>query len=142
MSKISIPQVLRQQVAKRSLYRCVYCQTQEIVAGAKFTVDHIIPESLGGQTKLENLCLACWDCNLIKGQRIAAHDPKEDKMIALFHPNKQLWDEHFVWQEKGVFIQGITSTGHVTVSTLKLNRSLLVKARKRWIKVGWHPPKD
>ena len=47
MSKTSIPQILRQQVAKQSLYRCVYCQTQEIVVGAQFTVDHIIPESLG-----------------------------------------------------------------------------------------------
>ena len=84
----------------------------------------------GGQTQLENLCLACWNCNLIKGQRIAAHDSKEGKMVALFHPNKQLWDEHFVWQEKGVFIQSITSTGRVTINTLKLNRSLLVQARK------------
>ncbi len=142
MSKASISQALRQQVAKQSLYRCVYCQTQEIVAGTHFTVDHIIPESLGGQTKLENLCLACWDCNLIKGKRVAAYDLKENKMVALFHPNKQLWDEHFTWQEKGVLIQSNSATGRVTINTLKLNRPLLIQARKRWIKVGWHPPKN
>ena len=37
-------------------------------------------------------------------------------------------------------IVGITAVGRATVQALKLNRSTLVAARRRWVEVGWHPP--
>ncbi|MEK7326861.1 MAG: HNH endonuclease signature motif containing protein [Chloroflexota bacterium] len=61
MSQTSIPPALRREVAAKSLYQCSYCLTPERVVGALFTVDHIVPELLGGATTLDNLCLACWD---------------------------------------------------------------------------------
>jgi hypothetical protein len=106
----------------------------------RFTVDHIIPESLGGETVAENLCLACWDCNLLKQNRIMGTDPRTDEAAPLYHPWQQKWNEHFRWETEGLFLVGLTPTGRATVNTLRLNRSLLLRARERWIAAGWHPP--
>lgn len=140
MSRPCISPQLRQVVAARSDYRCAYCLTDEQIVGGFFTIDHIIPLSLGGITTPENLCLACWDCNLIKSARIAALDPNTGLMTPLFHPYKQDWDDHFVWQAEGLLILGSTPVGRATVNSLKLNRPPLVKARHYWIRAGWHPP--
>ena len=140
MSKTTIAPALRQQVAERDNFSCAYCQSQEVVIGSQLTVDHIVPEVLGGGSELSNLCLACWACNLSKGQRIAAVDPETGDLVALFHPVKQVWAEHFVWQAEGSLLQGLSASGRATVRALKLNRPLLVQARKRWVRVGWHPP--
>ncbi len=70
MSLTQISATLRRQISERDHYRCCYCRTAEEIIGGEFTVDHIIPESLGGPTAVHNLCLACWRCNLIKGKRI------------------------------------------------------------------------
>ncbi len=138
MSRVSAK--LREIVAKRSHHRCAYCLTDEQISGVLFTIDHIIPQALGGQTVAENLCLACWDCNLIKNKRIADIDPETGQMTSLFHRYKHLWQEHFAWQDKGLLVIGLTPTGRATVNLLKLNRPALVHAREWWIKVGWHPP--
>jgi len=105
-------------------------------------VDHIIPESLGGAAEPDNLCLACWGCNLFKRDRIAALDPETGVMARLFHPLAQIWHEHFVWQVDDLLIVGLTPTGRATVNALHLNRIPLVNARGLWLKIGWHPPKD
>ena len=60
---------------------------------ALFTVDHIVPESLGGRTMLDNLCLACWSCNLIKQDRIVAADPETGATVRIFNPNTQEWGQ-------------------------------------------------
>lgn len=140
MSSQTISSALRQLVTEQSQYRCSYCQTQMVIAGIQFTLDHIIPESLGGLTEMHNLCLACWDCNLIKQNRISASDPQTAELVPLFHPRQHQWPEHFVWQEGGLFLEGLTPIGRATVAYLKLNRPILLKARQRWIKAGWHPP--
>lgn len=46
MSKTTIPIALRRLVAERFHHRCSYCQTSELIVGASFTVDHILPETL------------------------------------------------------------------------------------------------
>lgn len=135
-----LPYALRRQVAAHFKFRCAYCQSQEAVLGLRFTVDHIIPEALGGKDEAANLCLACWDCNLAKGQRIAGLDPSTSELEPLYHPRRQSWDEHFAWHEGGKFIVGRTAIGRATVETLDLNRAVLIHARQRWIEVGWHPP--
>ncbi|MCP5087453.1 MAG: HNH endonuclease [Rhodobacteraceae bacterium] len=140
MSRSRIAPELRRIVAIRSGHRCAYCLTNEQIAGGYFTLDHIIPLSLGGTTTSENLCLACWDCNLIKGSRIAGLDPDTDIMVPLFHPYKQRWNRHFSWQAEGLLIVGLSPTGRATVNILKLNRPPLANARRFWIQAGWHPP--
>ena len=135
-----IPSSLRQEVISRSGQHCSYCQSQQRIMGAALTIDHIIPESFGGTTTLDNLCLACWECNLIKGVRITANDPRNGVSVRIFHPNKQSWQDHFRWSDDGLYIIGQTPTGRATVAALRLNRPQLVRAREFWTLVGWHPP--
>ncbi len=61
---------LRLTLAERANNCCSYCQTQEKSVGTLFTIDHIVPQSLNGSNDLENLCLSCWECNVIKNDRI------------------------------------------------------------------------
>jgi hypothetical protein len=142
MSITHIPYALRQQIAERDRYRCSYCRTAEIIAGDEFVIDHILPEALGGLTEVNNLCLSCWRCNLIKGKRIVGLDPLSNKRERLYHPVNQWWHDHLVWIEGGLLIQGITPTGRATVYTIQLNRPNLVGSRKLWIAAGWHPPRE
>ena len=105
-----------------------------------FTVDHIVPEVFGGGSDLQNLCLACWDCNLAKGGRVAATDALTNQLTPLYHPRKQAWQKHFGWEDEGLYIVGRTASGRATVEALTLNREVLVQARQFWTEVGWHPP--
>lgn len=141
MSQTLIPPALRAEVAGQFHNCCCYCLSQEAVTGMQFTIDHIIPESLGGETVAENLCLACWDCNLLKHSRIAGADPETGEQAPFFHPRQQRWNEHFRWEKDGLIMVGLTPTGRATIDGLRLNRPLLLRGRERWIAVGWHPPK-
>jgi hypothetical protein len=62
--------------------------------------------------------------------------------VPLYHPRRERWSAHFAWQADGLLIAGLTPTGQATVMALRLNRPLLVHARRRWISAGWHPPDD
>ena len=140
MSTTRVPKALRTRVADQAGHRCGYCQTSESITGQAMEVDHIVPEVLGGATKEENLWLACSACNDFKGDRVVGPDPLTGDVVALFHPRRQRWHEHFAWAEGGAQVVGVTPTGRVTVISLQLNRPLLVAARRAWIQVGWHPP--
>ncbi|HUV90133.1 MAG TPA: HNH endonuclease signature motif containing protein [Anaerolineae bacterium] len=72
-------------------------------------IDHIIPQSLGGQTEEDNLWLACSLCNDHKSDRIAALDPLRGEIVRLFDPRHQMWSEHFAWAESG---ERIRRAGH------------------------------
>lgn len=137
-----ISKVLRDQVADEAKHRCGYCLTAEMVVGAPMELDHITPEALGGTSEEENLWLACSFCNSYKGDRLAAPDPETGEMVPLFNPRRQAWNEHFAWAENGAIIVGLTPSGRATELALHLNRLVLVRARQRWISVGWHPPVD
>ena len=63
-------------------------------------------------------------------------------MIALFNPRTQRWQEHFVWQQNGLYVVGISPVGRATVVALQMNNPWIVRARKVWIAVHIHPPTD
>jgi hypothetical protein len=140
MSRDYIPKGLRDIVARTARYRCGYCLTQEAVVGTPMVIDHIEPESLGGPTEEANLWLACPLCNAHKGDRIIALDADTGETVRLFNPRQQAWVEHFAWTPEGDQILGRTPIGRATVIALQLNRPSLVKARRAWVSVGWHPP--
>ena len=57
--------------------KCLHCNTHLIVGlsgepVSRATIEHIVPQALGGTDALENLALACARCNQGKGKR---HDP-------------------------------------------------------------------
>lgn len=137
----SVSPELRERVADTARHRCGYCQSQEIVVGMPFEIEHIIPEALGGSSKEENLWLACPRCNRHKGDRISAVDSQTGQVVVLFDPRRQQWEEHFTWQDDGVRIGGLTPTGRATVSALQLNNPYALRARRIWRTWGWHPPR-
>ncbi|MEA2061027.1 MAG: HNH endonuclease signature motif containing protein [Thermodesulfobacteriota bacterium] len=44
-------------------------------------VDHIIPVSFGGNTIPENLCLACFSCNVHKSAKQVGKDPLTQEIV-------------------------------------------------------------
>jgi hypothetical protein len=142
MTSPHISQKLRDQVSKQARHRCGYCLSAANVIGLAMQLDHLLPQALGGTSSEQNLWLACSACNAFKGSRISARDPESGQMVRLFNPRGQIWQEHFQWVEAGARIVGRTPAGRATTYALRLNRPLLVKARRSWIKAGWHPPQD
>lgn len=63
----AIPLEVRAAVRARDGDACVYCDDTE----GPFHLDHRLPWSRGGKHTFENLCVACWRCNLRKGDLTA-----------------------------------------------------------------------
>lgn len=135
----AISPALRELVVQRARGLCEYCQTPMAIV-IEMEIDHIQPESLGGETSPENSCLACISCNTRKHDAITGIDPETGHSVPLFNPRLQIWGEHFRWNDNGTLLIGLTPTGRATTSRLKINRDVVVKARERWVKAGWHPP--
>lgn len=142
MSTHRISPALRQRVGDRARWRCSYCLTAQAVIGPLLEVDHILPEARGGTATEENLTLGCPMCNAHKAARVDAEDPESRMRVALFHPNRACWREHFEWIEGGTIIQGRTPTGRATVQALCMNHPEMVATRRLWVLAGWHPPND
>ncbi len=90
-----------------------------------FEVEHIIPQSLAGETKFENLCLACPSYNRHKFNRTMGLtvDGIESR---LFHPHQDNWSDHFDWSVSGTLIVGLTDSARATINLLLMNRSQLI----------------
>ncbi|MEA3349601.1 MAG: HNH endonuclease [Chloroflexota bacterium] len=142
MTRTYIPRSLRQRLADEFQSQCAYCHTSTAITGARLVIDHIVPESAGGPTRWENLCLACHSCNEFKGAIVESEDPLTGEIVSLFNPRTQRWNEHFCWGEDGSEIIGRTSVGRTTVAALKMNNLEIVESRRRWVFVGWHPPEE
>lgn len=142
MTTRRISRSLRQRVVAQSRSQCAYCHTLIAVTGARPVLDHIIPAAAGGQTAWENLCVACHACNEFKGALVEVQDPLTGEYVSLFHPRRQQWNAHFCWSEEGSEIIGLTPLGRATVVALHMNHPIIVEARRRWVRVGWHPPPE
>ncbi|MEQ1752392.1 MAG: HNH endonuclease [Prosthecobacter sp.] len=113
-------EAVRHLVRQRAKHRCEYCQLhQDDSPLAALHIEHIRPIKHGGTDALENLCLACIDCNLHKGTNLTGIDSETDEITPLFHPRKDNWDEHFGWN--GIHIAGRTTVGRATIRVLDLN---------------------
>lgn len=138
----------KQVIRERAGYLCEYCHSPEQLSANRFTVDHIIPQSLGGSDDLANLALACRRCNERRYNFVAGIDTDTQEIVPIFNPRQQLWKEHFVWLDQGVVIEGVTPIGRATCLRLDLNDTRypesdsIRETRRFWIKTGIHPPKD
>jgi hypothetical protein len=110
----------------------------ESLQGATFHIEHIIPQSKGGQSNLENLALACPGCNLRKSDRVVGIDPVTGKESPLFRPGLQPWSEHFRFS--GYQIEGLTATGRATVVALDLNHQRRQRIRAVEEVFALYPP--
>lgn len=129
---------LKRLVHERANGCCEYCQTSQENSGQTMQIDHIDPD---GANVLDNLCLACWNCNNHKHSAVQAIDPQTGEVVELFNPRTQVWTEHFEWIDSSTRIHGLTSVGRATVTRLKMNRPAIVVARQRWADGGYHPPR-
>lgn len=134
-----LPASLRSAVMADAGNRCGYCRSAEVLTGAPLEFDHIIPLAAGGTNARENLWRICHRCNQYKGAQTHAKDDSSGELVPIFNPRMQEWAEHFQWNADFAYIVGITPIGRATVHALRLNRGLLVKARRNWLRTGWLP---
>jgi hypothetical protein len=132
-----IPDALRQQVIQRAQERCEYCHIRQQDSLYPHEVDHIIPVKHRGETGLDNLCLACLECNRNKGSDFGSFDPDTDQITMLFHPRTQTWNDHFHLDDAN--ISPLTPEGRVTVFVLRLNDEIRIRARQALINAGRYP---
>jgi 5-methylcytosine-specific restriction endonuclease McrA len=108
------------RVRERAGDRCEYCQLEQNDSPlAALHIEHIIPKAHGGTDALDNLGLACIDCNLHKGPNLTGIDPQTKRITQLFHPRRDKWDEHFKW--RGKYVMGKTAIGRTTIRVLHMN---------------------
>ena len=91
----------KQNIFLRDEYICQYCGVQ--VTRKSATLDHVLPQSLGGRSVWENCTTACTVCNSKKGndRRIVPKSkPWRPNYFALVEKRKKLgWDFlHPSWQ--------------------------------------------
>lgn len=112
----------RRLVRDRAENACEYCQLRQAQSPlASLQIEHIISRKHGGDDSLDNLALACIDCNLAKGTNIAGIDPVTRQTTEIFHPRSQTWESHFEWQ--GAYLVGKSPIGRTTVEVCALRAS-------------------
>jgi HNH endonuclease len=137
----------RQRIRQRAKFLCEYCHSSEEASTSLFTFDHLIPQSLGGNDTENNLALACHRCNGRRYNFTDGIDPETQIPFPLFNPRQHNWFDHFIWSADGQKILAITSIGRATLKRLDMNDDWhddgsIQRARRLWIRGGWHPPID
>lgn len=142
MSESRVTAQQKKAVAERAKGCCEYCISQARFAIQSFSVEHIIPRSLDGETTLNNLALSCQGCNNHKYNKTEGRDPVSGDVVQFYHPRQQLWSEHLAWNEDFTLLIGLTPTGRATVEALQLNREGVVNLRRVLYTMGEHPPSE
>ena len=122
-------------VSARARHACEYCHAPEIVFNLPFEVEHINPQSFGGETREENLALSCRSCNLYKSNYLSATDELTQTSVPLFNPRREIWSEHFSVNEETGEMKGLTEGGRATIACLRINSQAQLEARKQWIQI-------
>ena len=130
---------LRELVWEQARGRCAYCRLHQSDADFQtLHVEHIIAEQHEGGDELQNLCLACAECNLAKGPNLAGY--LGGKIVPLFHPRRQSWKRRFYWQ--GPVLVGKTHIGRATIRVLNINDAGRSAVRESLIEEGRFPAED
>ena len=118
----------RQRVRQRANHRCEYCHLPQSAAPfLSFHIEHIRASQHGGDDALDNLALACPDCNRHKGPNLSSIDPDTQQLVPLFNPRTNLWDECF--DLEGPVIVGLNPVGRATARLLAMNDDIRVEMR-------------
>lgn len=119
----------RLAVRQRAGNACEYCRRQQEDSPLiTLQVEHIIPRKHDGNDDLNNLALACVDCNLKKSSDLAGLDPETGILTPLFHPRSNVWSEHF--RMEGFRVRGLSAIGRTTVQVLDLNSPARLRVRR------------
>ena len=140
MSDPRVSTATRRTVIRRAGSRCEYCRCPEGISPSPFCVEHVHPRVAGGDNRLSNLAFACAGCNGHKAGRIVAVDLVSQTVVALFHPRKDRWTDHFSWSADAADLIGLTPAGRATVAALRLNRDKVRHLRRLLAQLELHPP--
>jgi hypothetical protein len=125
---------LRELVRQRAGDRCEYCRLPQEFSELRFHIERITPRQHGGTGAIENLALACPDCNLAKGPNLAALQPGGRKIVRLFNPRLDRWSRHF--RCDGARIAGRTPVGRASAALLRMNDAERLRIRSLLLGVG------
>ena len=124
-------------VAARARHICEYCRAPEVVFNFPFEVEHIFPLARGGDhSAAENLALSCRSCNLYKSDFVTGLDEEKQTETRLFHPRRDLWQEHFWLNAETGEMRGLTDIGRATIMRLRINSRSQTTARRQWARLG------
>jgi len=124
----------RDLVRRRAGERCEYCRLHQRHSELVHQIEHIVAKQHGGSDEPNNLALSCHRCNLHKGPNLTGIDPRTGQAAPLFHPRRDRWTEHFVFE--GARIEGISATGRATVQVLAMNDARRLEMRQEVLKHG------
>ncbi|WP_371238880.1 HNH endonuclease [Streptomyces pimonensis] len=88
---MAVSKRLRYEILRRDNHACRYCGAA--APDAKLNVDHVIPTSLGGSDKPDNLVASCADCNAGKTSSLPNAEPVVDVDQEAFRRAAQLKNE-------------------------------------------------
>lgn len=128
---------LRRLVIQRANGLCEYCLIHQEDAHFSFHVDHIISRKQRGPTNEANLALACLRCNVAKGTDPGAFIGRPRRLVRLFHPRQDRWEDHF--RLSSARIVPLTEVAEATVQLLNLNAGDRLLLRRTLIKAGRYP---
>jgi hypothetical protein len=128
---------IRKLVRERAGDRCEYCRLPQAAVDATFHVDHVVAQQHVDEPEDDpkGLALACDRCNFCKATNLSSIDPVTRKIVRLFNPRQDAWDEHFVME--GAEIVGLTPTGRATVRLLQMNAKHRLELRDWLIEEQW-----
>jgi hypothetical protein len=88
---MAVSKRLRYEILRRDNHACRYCGAA--APDVKLNVDHVIPTSLGGSDKPDNLVTACADCNGGKTSSMPNAEPVADVGQDAFRQGAELKQE-------------------------------------------------
>lgn len=137
MSRGSITQKLKKEVALRANFRCEYCLLSEKVSYFSFHIEHIRSVKHGGKNDFDNLAYCCPDCNFYKGTDVATFLSDEPILVRFYNPRKDDWEEHF--DINNAMIDGKSEIGIATSRIFKFNEIERLIFRKQLAELGLYP---
>jgi hypothetical protein len=99
-----------------------------------FHIEHVIALQHGGGDEDDNLAWSCDRCNAYKGPNLTSIDPVTNAVVALHHPRRDAWKQHFSVRDGEIV--GITPTGRATARLLQMNTRHRIELRRELIELG------
>jgi len=128
---------IRLLVIEPAAHRGEYCLVHEDDSFTPHQIDHIVSRKHGGDSSPGNLALACVRCNAWKGSDIAGNGLEPGRIVPLFHPRRDRWQDHFRIEDGEIV--PLTETAAATARLLRLNLLGRVTERRALSQSGRYP---
>jgi hypothetical protein len=103
-------------------------------------VDHIVAGQHAGSDDTSNLAWACQRCNSFKGTNLTGIDPDTGRIVRLFNPRKQKWQEHFAIEKERIV--ALSPVGRATIWLLQMNIAERKELRTQLAALDRWPPAE